>query len=100
MHTIRSKYECEIAASYLGLNDTSAYEYRTLNRPNGCIYASHGIPTKLLKWNTKEPKTKCGSKDGRFVYSCICAVTGKKMNRIYIIFRHPLKINICRWPIL
>ena len=78
MLTIRSKYECEIAAKYLGLNDTFAYEYRTSNRPQGCIYASHGVQAKLLKWNTRGSNTKCGSKDGSFVYSCICAVTGKK----------------------
>ena len=74
LQTIRSKFECEVAAIYLGLKDTIADEDNTLTRPNGCHYTKND----RLGWNPSGGSTKCGSSDKGRRYSCICAVPGSQ----------------------
>jgi hypothetical protein len=78
MNYVTSKEECEIAATKLGLSDTSAYSttaYSTSGRPYGCIYGSDN----WLVWNEKrnDVPVPCGTKHDSSEYDCLCKTSDR-----------------------
>ena len=77
MRRVTTKNECEDAAVFLNLRDTSAYDTSTseLDRPQGCVYSS----LNFLSWNSPEnpPVSTCGSVHKGVTRSCVCSKPGK-----------------------
>ena len=80
---VESKDECEEAAKFLNLEDTTAHASQTSGRPHGCIYASNN----WLSWYSPlapsafySPPAPCGVDFGsagpygnhEMIFSCIC----------------------------
>ena len=79
MQNIGSKKECEEAAHFLGLKDTTAYTGQSsanAGKPYGCIYADND----WLQWNGYGEKASCGSLNLGSYYSCICVASGMQKN--------------------
>ena len=74
MNIVTSKEACEIAATNLGLSDTSAYSTTTSIRPHGCIYASNDWLAWNGPWN--DASVPCGTKHGYIEYDCLCKASG------------------------
>ena len=78
MNHVTSKDACEIAATELGLSDTSAYSTTTSGRPHGCIYTS--LTSTRLAWNDplqwNDTSVPCGTKLGYDEYDCLCKTSG------------------------
>ena len=72
--------ECEVAASQLGLPDTSVSGYGTSSRPVGCIYASND----WLSFSDYASTQDCGSNDGLYRYDCICKLGAGMCICIYV----------------
>lgn len=78
MNHVRSKYECEIAATKLGLHKTSAYSTTISGRPHGCIYEyidNWLIWNNPLQWT--DVSVPCGTKQGAYEYDCLCKTSGR-----------------------
>ena len=92
MRSISNKSECETAARYLGLKDTSARETDSSLKPNGCVYALNNVDAGQLRdyliWNTGGEDTHCGVTELDVEQHCICAL-GILGKRIYSILRNP-----------
>ena len=79
MISVSSKEECELAATSLGLSDTTAVDSYAPppGPPHGCIYTSHN----WLQWydplSTTHTLARCGYYDGLFDYDCLCRKNGK-----------------------
>ena len=75
MNHVTSKDACEIAATELGLSDTSAVtNYIVSGRPKGCIYASNDWLAWNGPWN--DASVPCGTEHGGFEYDCLCKASG------------------------
>ena len=73
MSSVANKYDCQLAAKYLGLSDTGVETLKSSNRKSyGCIYSSND----WLNWNVRaqalHPSTFCGSSYGGNTYDCLC----------------------------
>jgi len=76
MKTVRSEEACEIAATKLGLSDTSAVSFHLKSLPRGCIYSSKN----RLWWNDptsyggqwSDASVPCGTKYRKYEYDCLC----------------------------
>ena len=79
MRMVTTKKECEDAAVFLKLEDTSAYESQKLFRPKGCVYTT----LEFLIWdqglghNQDTNRPDCGSVRYYQTRSCICSKAGK-----------------------
>ena len=77
MNSLSSKEACEIAATRLGLSDTSAFSSTLSYIPYGCIYQSNA----WLMWNVplklNDVSVACGSKIGSNEYDCLCQTSGR-----------------------
>ena len=79
MGPVRTKEECELAATNLGLSDRTAFTSLTPGRPHGCSYADND----WLNWYEDDPKAdpyvsvSCGWFDSGHRYDCLCAIKGK-----------------------
>ena len=77
---INGKAQCEAAASYLDLPETSAVDFQSTKRPYGCVYI--GLNVNELQWNSPikhyylKDYPLCGYKDEWMEHDCICQ-TGK-----------------------
>ena len=77
MRMVATKKECEDAAVFLKLTDTSAYEIEKTDRPQGCVYSS----IDYLSWDSPENHPRmltCGSVHKGVTRSCICSKAGKR----------------------
>ena len=83
MSLVRTKEECELAATMLGLSDTTASSAQLNGRPHGCIYASNGWLNWYEPIGSPYPSVSCGSSfsDGSYVdlvkYDCLCSKPGE-----------------------
>ena len=95
---ISNKQECETAAGFLHLIDTTAYESQTEGRPYGCIYADNDWLNWYSPIVTKSESVSCGSLDRSHHYDCICRVPGKNTHKtapIYtILLNIPQRIKV------
>jgi len=88
---VESKDECEEAAKFLNLEDTTAHASQTSGRPHGCIYASNN----WLSWYSPlapsafySPPAPCGVDFGsagpygkhEMIFSCICRTGEVEVN--------------------
>ena len=83
MELVSSKEECELAATSLGLSNTTAYSSDILGRPHGCIYAS----IDWLGWHdtlsSPHISVPCGSNSSMansshlYDYDCLCKKEGE-----------------------
>ena len=73
LRSLTGKEECESAALYLDLVDTSATTEQYIGRPYGCIYADND----WLSWydpnESPYPSALCGENDLDHDYDCICS---------------------------
>ena len=73
--TVTSKSDCEAVAQGLGLEDTSAVDFRSDSFPHGCVYSEDN----WLGWNSPNgnpfPNIPCGSNDGYRNNDCLCEAT-------------------------
>ena len=79
MTNVQDKSECELAATSLGLEDTSAYEFQQSSMPQGCLYR---LIYPWLVWhstNGSNPSVGCGSTFGADTYACICRSAGRQL---------------------
>ena len=78
MTDVQDKSECELAATSLGLQDISAYEYQRDFVPYECTYSSR----PWLVWNPpngSDSSADCGTKIGLDTYACICRHARKQI---------------------
>ena len=78
MSLVSSEEECELAATKLGLSDTTALSTESVRRPHGCTYEYYA---NYLNWrdplSSPQASAPCGSKDGRNDYDCLCSTHGE-----------------------
>ena len=72
METVKTKAECEHAALFLALSDVTAYESQVYERPHGCTYSSYGYLNWYPPTGAKGIPVDCGSKQGGYIFGCIC----------------------------
>ena len=83
MRLVKTKEECEQAATMLGLSDTTASSAQLNGRPHGCIYASNGWLNWYEPIGSPYPSVSCGSRfsDSSYVdsvyYDCLCSKPGE-----------------------
>ena len=83
MELVRSKEECELAATSLGFSNATVYASDISDRPHGCIYAS----IDWLGWHDPlsfpDQSVPCGYKSSKtsssyiYDYDCLCKKEGK-----------------------
>ena len=78
MTQVQDKTECELAATSLGLQDTTAFETQIGGIPYGCIYSSNDWLG--LYSPDGSPSLDCGTIHIRnntlYTYVCICRLHG------------------------
>ena len=78
MSLVSSEEECELAATKLGLSDTTALSTESVRRPHGCSYEYYA---NYLNWrdplSSPQASAPCGSKDGPNDYDCLCNTQGE-----------------------
>ena len=78
MSLVSSEEECELAATKLGLSDTTALSTESVRRPHGCTYEYYA---NYLNWrdplSSPQASAPCGSKDGPYDYDCLCNTQGE-----------------------
>ena len=83
MVLVDTKEECEVAATMLGLSDTTASSALLNGRPHGCIYASNGWLNWYEPIGSPYPSAPCGSifNESSYVdlvhYDCLCSKPGE-----------------------
>ena len=84
MRMVITKEECEEAAAFVNLTDTSVYEMQVWDRPKGCIYSNPKVSGHFLIWASPEnhPRehgtARCGAIQNKLSYNCICAQNSSK----------------------
>ena len=76
MSLVKTMEECELAATMLGLSDTSASSVQS-DRPRGCIYASNDGLDWYEPTDSSYSSVSCGSKQGFRYYDCLCRKPGE-----------------------
>ena len=79
MSLVKTKEECELAATMLGLSDTSASPVQS-DRPRGCIYASNDGLDWYEPIGSSYSSHSCGSKQGFRYYDCLCRKPGESQS--------------------
>ena len=86
MRLVKTKEECEQAATMLGLSDTTASSAQLNGRPYGCIYASNGWLNWYEPIGSPYRSVSCGSRfsDSDSIedvdsvyYDCLCSKPGE-----------------------
>ena len=77
MNMVRTSEECELAATDLGLSDTTAHSSQTPDRPYGCIYASNDWLNWYEPAGSPYTSVPCGSMQDSNRYDCLCSKKGK-----------------------